>query len=250
MLLSHFLFHTHVLKAAIIKPRVSSVIVIARSSVAALKYFCMIFKCPRRRLCPRSNKLPTTTLLMRNVLERFKLVCRKAIPGNPPALSILVGNSLGDYIHLSMARLCASPHSVLDHHLPSTCRLLTAHTPLCLALFLPLSMSQPSSLSSASSTFRILFDAALQDYRDKTGSTLTDHPIAKQLETCESVNSITAILQEQARSFREFTENDGKLMKALNSSVDVLCSPSISSAMNEAIGLVVRRKASISVHCS
>jgi hypothetical protein len=104
-------------------------------------------------------------------------------------------------------------------------------------------MSQPSSLSS---TLRILFDAALQEYRDKTGDTLTDHPIAKQLETCESVNSITAVLQEQARSFREFRENDGRLMKALTSSVDVLCAPSITSALNEAIGLVVRRKAFLS----
>jgi hypothetical protein len=75
-------------------------------------------------------------------------------------------------------------------------------------------------------------------------------PMAKQLETCESVNSITAILQEQARSFREFRESDGKLMKALNSSVDVLCSPSISSALSETIGLVVRQKAFIGLPCS
>ena len=108
-------------------------------------------------------------------------------------------------------------------------------------------MSQPPSLSS---TFRILFDAALQDYKDKTGNALIDHPIAKQLETCESVNSITAVLQEQARIFRESRENDGRLMKALNSSVDVLCAPSISSALNEAIGLVVRRNAVIGVPCS
>ena len=93
-------------------------------------------------------------------------------------------------------------------------------------------MSQPS--------FRILFDDALQDYEDKTGKTLSDHPITKQVETCDSVDSITAILQEQARSFREFRENDGKLMKALNSSVNVLCAPSISSALDEAIGVVVR----------
>jgi hypothetical protein len=97
-------------------------------------------------------------------------------------------------------------------------------------------MSQPLS-----STFRILFDAALQDYKDKTGNSLTDHPIAKQLETCESVDSITAILQEQARGFREFREN-GKLMKALNSSVDILCAPAIGSALNEAIGYVVTLK--------
>jgi len=144
----------------------------------------------------------------------------------------------------------ARPHSALDHHLPSTCRLLTSHLTSLLGpipSIFDMSQVEPSSLPSTSSTFRILFDSALQDYKDKTGSTIADHPIAKQLETCESVNSITDILQEQARSFHEFTENDGKLMKALNSSVDVLCAPSISSALNEAIGLVVRRKVFISV---
>jgi hypothetical protein len=96
------------------------------------------------------------------------------------------------------------------------------------------------SQSSSSSTFQALFYEALQDYKEKTGSSLSDHPFTKQLETCESVSSITSILQEQAQSFREFRKNDGKLMKALNSSVDVLCAPLISSALNEAIGLVVR----------
>jgi hypothetical protein len=178
------------------------------------------------------------------MLER--LVRRRAI--HLPALSILVGNSLGDYMLLSMARLCAFPHSTLyHHHLPSTCRLLTAYrSSFLIHISSIFDMSQPSS----STTLQALFDAALQDYKDKTGNTLIDHPIAKQLETCESVNSITTILQEQARSFREFRENDGKLMKALNSSVDVLCVPSISSALNEAIGLVVRQKAFTSVPCS
>ncbi len=92
---------------------------------------------------------------------------------------------------------------------------------------------------SQSSTFQALFNAALQDYKDKTGNTLIDHPFARQLVTCNSVNSITAILREQTQSFREFSENDGKLMKALNYSVEVLCLPSISSALSEAIGFVV-----------
>jgi len=104
-------------------------------------------------------------------------------------------------------------------------------------------MSQPSS----SSSFQVTFNTALQEYENKTGTSLIDHPFAKQLETCESVSSITTILQEQAQGFCEFRENDGKLMKALNSSVDVLCAPSISSALNEAIGLIVRLKAFIEV---
>ena len=179
-----------------------------------------------------------------NTLER--LVRHNAIPGNLPALSDLVGNSPGDYMLLSIARLCASPHSTLyPHHLPSTCRLLTAHR----SFLVQISSISDMSQSSSSTTLQALFDAALQDYKDKTGNTLTDHPIAKQLETCESVNSITAILQEHARSFREFRENDGKLMRALKSSVDVLYSPSISSALNETIGLIVRQKPFISESC-
>ena len=106
------------------------------------------------------------------------------------------------------------------------------------------------SQSSESSNFQALFNAALQDYKDETGSSLIDHPIAKQLETCQSASSVISILQEQAQTFCEFRENDGKLVKALNSTVDILCAPSISSALNMAIGLVVRRKASISVPCS
>jgi hypothetical protein len=98
---------------------------------------------------------------------------------------------------------------------------------------------------SSFSNFRDLFSAAIQDYNDKTGTSLTDHAIAKQLETCESVSSI--ILQEKAQSFREFREKGGKLMKALNSSVDVLFSPSITSALNGAIGVVVRLKSFIKI---
>src|SRR5258707_15616422 len=106
---------------------------------------------------------------------------------------------------------------------------------------LPSHISSISDMSqSSSSTFQALFNAALQDYKDKTGNSLIDHPFAKQLQACSSVNSITAILHQQAQSFREFSENDGKLMKALNYSVEVLCLPSITSALSEAIGFIVR----------
>src|SRR5258708_20368169 len=129
-------------------------------------------------------------------------------------------------------------HSTLyHHHLPSTSRLLAAvPSPLLIHI------SFLSDMSQSSSTFQALFKAALQDYKDKTGSSLIDHPFAEQLQTCDSVDSITTVLQEQAQNFREFSENDGKLMKALNSSVDILCLPSISSALGKAISFVVLPK--------
>lgn len=103
-----------------------------------------------------------------------------------------------------------------------------------------------TSQSSSSATFLLLFDAALQDYIDKSGTSLFDHPFAKQLETLESVSSITSVLQEKAQSLREFRENNGNLMNAFKSLVDVLCAI---SALDGGIGLVVRLKAFIKEAC-
>jgi hypothetical protein len=160
-----------------------------------------------------------------------------------------VGNSLGPgrLYTLIDGEAVRLPSLYPYHHIPSISRVLTAGRSSLLS-YISFIMSQ----SSSSSTLQALFNAALQDYKDETGISLVDHPFPRQLETCESVSSIIAILREQAQSFREFRENDGKLMKALNPSVDVLCSPSISSALSETIGLVtvVRRKAFISLPCS
>ncbi|KAH9995289.1 hypothetical protein BJV77DRAFT_239263 [Russula vinacea] len=72
----------------------------------------------------------------------------------------------------------------------------------------------------------IVFPGPLQrcsrDYENKTGIKLADDPFAKKFENCDSVDSITAILQEQAQIFRKFRGDDGKLMKSLKASVDVL----------------------------
>jgi hypothetical protein len=102
-------------------------------------------------------------------------------------------------------------------------------------------MSQPSS-------FQALFNTALQNYENQTGTRLVDHPLAKPFETCDSVDSITAILRDQAQIFYEF-RNDGRLMKSLKSSIDVLHTLSISTILGEGIGLV-RPKSLIVVPCS
>jgi len=95
-------------------------------------------------------------------------------------------------------------------------------------------MSNPSS----SESFRFLFETALQRYEEKTGTKLVEHPLAKQLEKCDSVDSITTFLQEQARVFGKFKGDDGKVMKSLKYSVNVLYALSTNSALGEGIGLV------------
>ena len=98
------------------------------------------------------------------------------------------------------------------------------------------------SLPSQSLTFQSLFDVALQDYEKKTGTKLADHPLAKQLEACDSVDSVTSFLQERARAFQEFRGEDGKCMRSLKRVVHVLYTLSTNAAVGESIGLIVRRE--------
>lgn len=97
-------------------------------------------------------------------------------------------------------------------------------------------MTQPPS-----SSFQTLFNAALLDYKDKTGSGLVEHTLAGKLQECDSVESITAILEERAQIFREFRDH-GKLVNSLKGLVNVLSSPFINTALGQGSGLVVRPK--------
>jgi len=91
---------------------------------------------------------------------------------------------------------------------------------------------------SESSRFQVLFESALQNYQNQTGTTLSNHPLAEKLQYCDSVESVTAVLQEQARAFTEFRGDDGKFMKSLKGIVSVLYTLSAGTALGEAIGLV------------
>ena len=96
-------------------------------------------------------------------------------------------------------------------------------------------MSHPSP----SSAFQSLFDVAIQDYERQTGTKLADHPLAKQLEACDSVVTVTAFLEQRAQTFYEFRGENGKFMRSLKRVVHVLFTLSTNAALSESIGLVV-----------
>jgi hypothetical protein len=74
---------------------------------------------------------------------------------------------------------------------------------------------------SGSSHLRVLFDAALEDYKQQTGIELVEHPLAERLQDVNTVESVTAILHEQAQEFKEFREKD-KVLKPLKKVLTVL----------------------------
>ena len=88
-----------------------------------------------------------------------------------------------------------------------------------------------------SSHLQVLFEAALQDYQKQTGIALAEHPLAEQLQNCDSVESVTAVLREQTQAFSEFQEKD-KILKPFKKAVSILCKLSATANFGQDLGLV------------
>ena len=94
---------------------------------------------------------------------------------------------------------------------------------LPVASTIPMSSSTPCQTpSTPSSNFNSILDAALNEYKKKTGSGLLEHPFAAEVKRCDSIGAISAILQGQAREFQQFKDGDQRLMKWINPMVDAL----------------------------
>ncbi|KAI9432713.1 hypothetical protein H4582DRAFT_2132050 [Lactarius indigo] len=83
----------------------------------------------------------------------------------------------------------------------------------------------PSTLGQTptpSSDLKSILDAALSEYKKETGSQLIDHPLAIELQRCDSVDAVLAIIRHQAETFQQFRDGDQRLMKWISPVVDVL----------------------------
>ena len=83
----------------------------------------------------------------------------------------------------------------------------------------------------------VLFEAALEDYEQQTGVELAKHPLAERLQYCNSVESVTATLREQAQDFKEFREKD-KVLRPLKKVLTVLHSLPTAANLSQDVGLV------------
>ena len=101
-------------------------------------------------------------------------------------------------------------------------------------------MSSASNITSTTSNFQAIFEAALKDYAKKTGKDLCDlnHPLASRLDACDSPSSILNIFREQAREFDEFRKGDTKLFEWLKPIVEVLYSLSTNEVLRDSASSV------------
>jgi hypothetical protein len=90
---------------------------------------------------------------------------------------------------------------------------------------------------SGSSHLRVLFEATLEDYKQQTGIKLAEHPLAERLQDCNSVESVTAVLREQAQGLKEFRDKD-KILKPLKKVLTVLHRLSSTANFAQDVGMV------------
>ena len=83
----------------------------------------------------------------------------------------------------------------------------------------------------------MLFEAALQDYKQQTGIELVGHPLTGRLQECNSVESVTDILREQAQDLKEFPEKD-RVLRSLYIVLTVLQRLSPAANFAHGFGLV------------
>lgn len=86
-----------------------------------------------------------------------------------------------------------------------------------------------------------LFESALQAYEEKTGVALAEHPLAVQLQSCDSVESITTLLQGQAQAFSESRGSD-RVMKLIKNTVSSLTKLSATTFLTVDISRLVRQR--------
>jgi hypothetical protein len=103
-----------------------------------------------------------------------------------------------------------------------------------------LKFSSARNMASLSETrvLESLFQSALNEYEKHTGINLVRHPLAAQLEHCDDVESMTEVLQGQARAFLEFRRGNKRVLTLLKRTAEAFYKLSGTASLAESIGLV------------
>jgi hypothetical protein len=99
-------------------------------------------------------------------------------------------------------------------------------------------MSHSRITPASSSNFRLIINNALEAYKKRTKNDLLAHPLAHQLQACDSPGAILAILQQQVQGLNQ-SGSDDRWTKWLDPTVNVLFA--FSTTLGAGAGLVCSR---------
>ena len=99
-----------------------------------------------------------------------------------------------------------------------------------------MSHSPLTRATTSSPNFQLIINNALKAYEKRTKNDLLAHPLASQLQTCDSPGAILAILQQQVQGLDQSQGSDDRWTKWLDPTVNILYA--LSGALGEGVGLV------------
>ncbi|KAF8497508.1 hypothetical protein F5888DRAFT_1698521 [Russula emetica] len=97
-------------------------------------------------------------------------------------------------------------------------------------------MPPMTSSSESYLYFQSVFNTAMEAYENKTKKKLLTHPLATQLQSCNSPAAVLSMLQELIQQFDQRHRSDERLRSWLNPTVNVLFS--FSAVISEGVGLI------------
>ena len=100
-------------------------------------------------------------------------------------------------------------------------------------------MSHTHLAASSSSKFQLIVNNALKAYEKRTKTDLLAHPLAVQLQACNSPGDILAILQQQVQGLDQSRSSNDRWTKWLDPTVSVLYA--LSETLGEGVALVSLR---------
>jgi len=109
-------------------------------------------------------------------------------------------------------------------------------------------MSAIPTASTSRSNLDSIFTSAFQAYKKKTGKDITSHPLATELQSCNSIDTILAVLQGLVPARRQTQSSDEGTAKWLIPTVNVLYA--FSATLAEGVGLVNITMSPLSSVCS
>jgi hypothetical protein len=89
---------------------------------------------------------------------------------------------------------------------------------------------------SSSSNFQAILSAAVKTYEKRTKKDLLLHPLACQLQKCDSPASILVVLQSQVDDLDQARKGDERLTRWLGPTINVLLA--FSDTLGEGVSLV------------
>jgi hypothetical protein len=100
-------------------------------------------------------------------------------------------------------------------------------------------MSQVPSTSTSTTSFEAIFAAALKEYKKQTKRDIASHPLAAQLQCCDSPSAILTVLQARVQKFDQSQIANEKWIKWMDPTVNVLFA--FSATLGNSVGLVIAR---------